>query len=276
MNRILVGADGSPDSRAAIRWAGELAAATGAELIVATAWRPEISEASPDEHDDLRAEAQTALDGWSEADVVAGIESRSRVLDGDPREALLEGADELDVDLVVIGTRGTGRRHHTMHLGSVAHHLVHHARRPLVIAPVSARGSWPSTIVVGVDGSAHGARALGWATDLARSTGSEVVATYAEAPPAEFVAHDDPTSWYQRAQRDLDTWVADQTAPGLTIRTRVVDREPGPGIAEAGDHEHAGLIVVGARGIGGVTGVRLGGTALKVLHHAHLPVVVVP
>jgi nucleotide-binding universal stress UspA family protein len=276
MNRILVGADGSPDSQAAIRWSGELAAATDAELIVATAWKPGISEVSPDEYEDLRADAQTALDAWSGADVVAGIESRSRVLEGDPREALLEAADALDADLVVIGTRGTGRRHHAMHLGSVAHHLVHHARRPLAIAPVSARGSWPSTIVVGVDGSPHGVRALGWATDLARSTGSEVVAAYAEAPPAEFVAHDDPNSWYQRAQRDLDTWVADRTEPGLTIRTRVVDREPGPGIAEAGDREHAGLIVVGARGIGGVTGVRLGGTALKVLHHAHLPVVVVP
>ena len=40
--------------------------------------------------------------------------------------------------------------------------------------------------------------------------------------------------------------------------------------------EAAGLIIVGARGTGGITGLRLGSTALKVLHQAQVPVLMVP
>jgi nucleotide-binding universal stress UspA family protein len=106
--------------------------------------------------------------------------------------------------------------------------------------------------------------------------GAEVIAAYAELAPAEFVPHDDPTSWYQRAVRDVEKWLAPVDERGVSIRPLVVDHEPGPGLAEAADNEQAGVIIVSARDVSQVTGVRLGGTALKVLHHAHLPVVVVP
>jgi nucleotide-binding universal stress UspA family protein len=40
--------------------------------------------------------------------------------------------------------------------------------------------------------------------------------------------------------------------------------------------EDAGLLVVGSRGVGGVSGLRLGATALKVLNQAQIPVLMVP
>jgi nucleotide-binding universal stress UspA family protein len=273
LDRILVGTDGSPDGQGAVRWAAVLAAATNAELIVLTAWVPDASEMPPEMYDERRADAQSRLGEWIAA---TGARAQPLLLDGDPREALLRGADDVNADLVVIGTRGTGRRHHTLHLGSVAHHLVHETTRPLATAPVSARAAWPAPVLVGVDGSEHSDKALGWAISLAASVGGEVIATYAELAPAEFVPHDDPKSWYQRALRDVDKWLAPVDTRGVSVRSLVVDHEPGPGIAEAADDEQAGLIVVGARGIGRVSGVRLGSVALKVLHHAHLPVIIVP
>ncbi len=56
----------------------------------------------------------------------------------------------------------------------------------------------------------------------------------------------------------------------------MVEHEPVKAITEAGVHNRAGLVVVGTRGTGGITGLRLGSTALKVLHHSGLPVVLVP
>lgn len=277
MQRILAATDGSPDGQAALRWAVDLARAASAELLVTTAWRPEYSEVPPEQYDDLREQARQRLDDDHCGDVRdAGVPYRCVVLGGDPRAVILAAADDLDADLVVVGTRGMGRRHHALHLGSVAHHLAHHSTRPLATIPASARTSWPTTVLVGVDGSERGAHALAWAAELATSMHSDLVAAYAEAPPAEWVPHDDPKSWYQSATRDLDGWVAPYATPEHPIRTVVVDHEPGPGIADAATRERAGLIVVGARGSGPVTGVRLGSTAFKVLHQSQLPVVIVP
>jgi nucleotide-binding universal stress UspA family protein len=39
---------------------------------------------------------------------------------------------------------------------------------------------------------------------------------------------------------------------------------------------HADLLVVGTRGLGGFTGLRIGGVALAVLHRCDRPVVLVP
>ena len=39
---------------------------------------------------------------------------------------------------------------------------------------------------------------------------------------------------------------------------------------------HGDLLVVGARGLGGFSGLRIGGTAMGLLHRAELPLVVVP
>ncbi len=48
--------------------------------------------------------------------------------------AIIDAADEHDVALVVMGTRGnTGIR--SLLLGSVSHSVAHHAHRPLLIVP---------------------------------------------------------------------------------------------------------------------------------------------
>ncbi|MBK6671832.1 MAG: universal stress protein [Actinobacteria bacterium] len=50
-----------------------------------------------------------------------------------PAETLLAAADELDADLIVVGHRHHGGLGDLL-LGSVASHVVHHARRPVLVA----------------------------------------------------------------------------------------------------------------------------------------------
>jgi nucleotide-binding universal stress UspA family protein len=56
----------------------------------------------------------------------------------------------------------------------------------------------------------------------------------------------------------------------------VVEGDAVVALTDTAIREQAGLLVVGSRGLGGITGLRLGATALKVLHHGQLPVVMVP
>ncbi len=206
----------------------------------------------------------------------AGIGYEALLLDGDPRTALLASADERNADLIVVGARGTGSHPHALHLGSVTHHLAHHTDRPLAAIPASAGSLRPTRIVVGVDGSAASARAVEWCADVAPGLHADVFAVHAELPVAEWVSHTDPTSWYQLALKDCADWVAPLRDADVPTQTLVVEHQPVTALTQTALRERAGLIVVGTRGRGGFTGLRLGSTALKVVHHTGRPVVLVP
>jgi nucleotide-binding universal stress UspA family protein len=276
MDRILAATDGSDDAQNALRWAVGLAKATGAELLVVHTWTPRTSELPPDEFEQLHGEALTSVDAWAADARAAGVPYRTLAPEGDPREQILPVAATEQADLVVIGARGMSGHHHALHLGSVTHHLAHHADRPLAMIPPGSSTTWPQPMVVGLDGSDASLHALEWALALARDSGVGVTAVYAEHPPAEFVPHDDPDSWFQSATKSLEEWVAPYVDGDVPLERIVIDQSAGPGLAREVEERRAGLLVTGAHGKGGITGVRLGGTALKALHHSAGPVVIVP
>jgi nucleotide-binding universal stress UspA family protein len=277
MKRVLVATDGSVSAEVAVRWAVEFAMGTGSELLVANVWLPSFANLSPQIHDEMRDEASRVLDReWCTPARDAGVDFEGVLLEGDPRKALLHTADERDVDLVVVGARGHGSHPHTPHLGSVTHHLVHHTERPLAAIPASAQPALATRILVGVDGSDGSARAVDWCRDVAGTLHAEVLAVHGQAPPAEQVTRADRANWRQGALEECARWTEPLSEAGIPTRALVVEEEPVTALTEAGSRERAGLIVVGTRGRGGFTGLRLGSTALKVLHQGGLPVVLVP
>jgi nucleotide-binding universal stress UspA family protein len=277
MKRLLVGTDGSVSGQAAVSWAVDIARTTDSELVVARAWRPGFAEVAPETYDELRDDARGTLDDhWCAVARESDTPYQPLLLEGDPREVLLAAAADTHADLVVVGARGTGSHPHALHLGSVTHHLVHNTTLPLAAIPASARSVWPTPILVGVNGSPGSANAVAWCRDVAPRLGAEVIAVYAELPLAEWVPHTDPTSWYQTALKDCEEWASPLRDAGIPTRSVVIEHEPVTALTEAGIRERAGLIVVGTRGTGGFPGLHLGSTALKVLHHSGLPVVLVP
>ena len=277
MNRVLVGADGSASGEAALGWATAVAKVTGSELVIARVWHPGFAEVAPDVYEELRAEARSELaDQWCAPAHDAELDHRALLLEGDPRDQLLAAAKAEDADLLVVGARGAGSHPHALHLGSVTHHLVHHTDRPLAAIPASAQPEWPDRMIVGVDGSPGSAAAVDWCCDLAAAPRTEVIALYAELPLIEVVPRTDAASWYQVALGRCHEWARPLRDGGIATREMVVAHEPEVGLTEAGIRERAGLIVVGTRGAGGISGLRLGSTALKVLHRSGLPVVLVP
>ncbi len=139
--RIVVGVDGSPGSREALRWAARQAELTGAELDAVIAWQyPAFfgwAPAGAEEVDFTKIAEQTLAEALTE---VFGPERpgwvRSEVIEGYPPHVLVNAAK--DGDLLVVGCRGHGG-FADMLLGSVSTYCVHHAHGPVTVIRLASR-----------------------------------------------------------------------------------------------------------------------------------------
>lgn len=128
---ILVGVDGSPQSMAACQLAVGLARCYEARLIalhVAVPIAPGLTVSAP-EH--IRAEEAARTRGEEVLDaaraLAAGVIQFAADLEfGDPAAVIDRRAQELEADLVVVGSRGLGRLDRLL-LGSVSSALVQRA-----------------------------------------------------------------------------------------------------------------------------------------------------
>jgi len=134
--RIVVGMDGSEESKAALRWAARQADLTGATLEALTTWHvPSAAYGVPMitvTGYDFEPGARQIIDDTI-AEVLGAEPGRKLsvvVKEGYPALVLLEAA--VGADLLVLGSRGHGA-FTGMLLGSVSEHCVAHAPCPVVV-----------------------------------------------------------------------------------------------------------------------------------------------
>lgn len=136
-------------------------------------------------------------------------------------------------------------------------------------------------VLVGHDGSECAQEALIWAAGLAGRAGLvlHVVRawgmTRAPRPATWQHGYVPPLTDYEHGVRDeLAACVAAaQLDPSVQVRLHVLHRPPAKGLIEAATG--ANLLVVGARGRGGFSGLLLGSVSDQCVHHAPCPVTVV-
>jgi nucleotide-binding universal stress UspA family protein len=145
---VLVGVDGSPESRAALHHAAELAARRSAPLTVATAWHGSPADAwvmAYGSADFDVSEEAGELAGEANAEAVAearrrnpGLEVRPRVVMGEPADVLADLARSHAV--MVVGSRGRGGFRGLL-LGSVSHAVIQGSPCPvMIVRPVQVGG----------------------------------------------------------------------------------------------------------------------------------------
>jgi len=137
--RIVVGVDGSPSSRAALRWAVRHAAVTGGTVDAVIAWQlPMLLESyswapmGAEEAVDFEAEAKQTIEaviGEEEEPADQHLITR-HVVNGHPAQVLLDAVSR--ADLLIVGSRGHGAFAEAL-LGSVGQYCVHHAHCPVLI-----------------------------------------------------------------------------------------------------------------------------------------------
>jgi nucleotide-binding universal stress UspA family protein len=140
--RIVVGTDGSDSAREAVRQAAELARVHGASLDVVSAYEPvpkrrteaeQLGAPGDIQHEfGPREDVNFALDGAAGIAKEHGVDVTPHAKDGDPADAILDVAEKVDADLIVVGNKGmTGARRFL--LGSVPNKVSHHAPCSVII-----------------------------------------------------------------------------------------------------------------------------------------------
>ena len=133
--KILIGVDGSAHSRAALDYVKTMTWPKGTNVVVLTVSIPILAYTVVDAggltwmqsaEEEMSTQAQTLAASVEQELRDAGFAVESRVVKGDPRDALIDAARGMHADLIVVGSHGrTGLA--KLVLGSVATHVVTHA-----------------------------------------------------------------------------------------------------------------------------------------------------
>ena len=278
MNGILLGVDPRAQSVPALVWAADEAVRRGLVL--------RLVVAVPPAHDGLRYDAlarQSALRLRAESaianaeDLVRELHDGLRIaterVNGVPATVLRDMAQH--AALVVVGSRRLGRPAEMFSESSVVVPLTARADCPVVVVRAPEHTAvHPPTVVVGVDGSEASQAAVAFAVEEASLREARLRAVWVW--PRSVLAHDDDDEGLAERRRLL----AESTAgwaeryPDVAISQGVVRGHPVEQLAL--ESQESLSLVVGRRGRGGYSGMRLGSTVHGLLHRAPCPLITVP
>jgi nucleotide-binding universal stress UspA family protein len=142
----------------------------------------------------------------------------------------------------------------------------------------------PDVVVVGVDGSENGWRALEWATDEAKLRGGSLRIVCSFEDPVSTVGigsafgANSSITVDPELIKDAATAVVEDARRrvGSDVATELVARCDRPATVLCEASRDAALVVVGSRGHKAVGSLLLGSVSNYVAHHSSCPVVIVP
>lgn len=290
--KILLATDGSEDAALALRAAADIHVRTGAELHLVyarrrlTALSYSMVEVAEGAHGHEREEAERLLEEQAERVRDAGATlAEAHMRQGPPAEEIVRLAEEIDVDLIAVGSRGLGGIRRAL-MGSVSDDVVRYAHCPVLVVREKEEqhtGVFPTKILLTTDGSEDAELALGMAVGLANSTNSELhlISIGGRSYPRYRVRHPELLEETLRelkreAQKTLEAQMRKvEEAGGSVTGQHIAVGNPAEKILNQADEVGAGLIVMGSRGLGGIRRALMGSVSDSVVRHAPCPVLIV-
>ncbi|MFI6445690.1 universal stress protein [Kitasatospora sp. NPDC050543] len=275
---IVLGVDAREPGRLATSWAADEADRRKLPLVMVHAVPKPARDLHGFErrhHEELHHNGRQMLD---KAAALTGerhpdLEVTSTLVEGNPGQALCRQSRH--AELVVLGSRRLSRTEELLSTYSVAVPVSAQAACPVVVVRDPEHITQdPPYLVVGVDGSPASAAAVDVAFDLAARRGAALRAIWVWQ--SQLIARVDEHDAVQTLRRLLTETTAGHADryPDVKLTHEVIRGHPVEELAKASAHALA--VVVGRRGHGGFTGMRLGSVPHGLLHHAHCPIVTVP
>ena len=280
---IVVGYDDSDEAKDALALGRRIADATGAELVVSHVFlfHPLMRGGL----DSIELEEEHEFDARIAA-VASDAGATSRNVDSTSvARGLHELADDVDADLVVVGSSRHGKADQTL-LGNVAVALMHGSPCAVAVAPSGYRNSPAedvSAILVGYDGSPESKLALESAYDLARATNAPLrLVTVAEPPPQIYGKGGGASGGWRALKEGIEDDAraelegARSSAPDdVTVEATLISGEPVAALADTAKAPGS-ILVLGSRAYGPVRRVLLGSVSRALADKAPAPLIVFP
>ncbi|MFF7444067.1 universal stress protein [Streptomyces sp. NPDC008122] len=275
---IVVGIDPVKNWHLALAWAADEAQrrGLGLRLVVAAPPRHDTHrrDGTPRHAAQLRAgtESLRAAVDWAYARQ-PDVRATSAVIDGVPT-GVLAGLSR-EAAMVVLGSRHLSRTEEFLSAGSLVVPVTARAACPVVVVGDAEHSTQdPPYLVVGLDGSESSRAALALAFEEADLRHCALRAIAVWQPPV-FSVHTGDTLFHAERRLLSETTAGyAQKYPDVRLTHEVLIGSPVEMLAGAA--EHALAVVVGRRGRGGYTGMRVGSVVHGLLHRAHCPVITVP
>lgn len=272
--RILVCHDGTTASLHAIEWAAHLAQGNEAHVVVASIVPPDrvanapwaLAYAAPimSDHRVIVAKMREFCDDAAAILRSKGVDAESISTEGDPARQISEIARTHHSDLVILGAKGSGSVSRVL-LGSTAESVMGRVEASVLVVRTPPRAE---RVLVATDGSAASHQAVAHALRYAGRKHAEVTVQHV------LDAHEDAQSLPSEGL--LKSVIEKLELPTPPHVTYVLDAgRPARKIVERAKRENADLIVLGARGLGRISGALLGSVSHRVANAAHTNVLVV-
>jgi nucleotide-binding universal stress UspA family protein len=200
-------------------------------------------------------------------------------------DEVLDLADEIGADLIVMGSRGRGPVKRLV-MGSVSEGVVHHARRPVLVLRGGSDAWPPRRVIIGEDGSQAARAAASLAANIGKlfGVGGLILRAYPKLPEMDLEGRtvdarmvDDELRREERRLEERAAEIWDDL--GARPRVRIDVGDPAARLLEAAEERDEGeriLLAVGSRGLGPIQRARLGSVSTKVLRAAKGPVLIFP
>lgn len=286
--RVLLATDGSKDARAAAEYLKDfpLPGSATIRIVTVVTLPPSALDVPPVAafNESLLAEGRRVVE---EARTLLGPRAavEERVVQGNPKEEIVRAAEEWPADLVVVGGRGLGGVRGFL-LGSVSQTVARHVHCPVLV--VKGRARPLASVLIATDGSDGANEAIRFllSLPLVRNTKVRLLSAVestpypASAPKMIRAQLKGMIAQLERERRAQVEKVLDRAARELKTKVTRLTRSmpighPAREIVAAAASFDADLVVVGARGLGGMKRLLLGSVSERVLHHARCPVLIV-
>jgi nucleotide-binding universal stress UspA family protein/nitrite reductase/ring-hydroxylating ferredoxin subunit len=252
--KVLVGTDGSETARVTERAAVTVAAASGGQVLILSAHADDAGERS----------AGKVVDEAAKEAERRGVMAERLTAEGEPANLIVELADRLDADLVVVGDVGMGGARR-FRLGGVADHVSHNMPCDLLIIRTSrwSEGQVPANyenVLIATDGSPTADHAAREGTEFAVTMGAGVT-----------LVHVGDELLGRVVLKDTAERLGDADLPLRALK----DGDPGDAIVELAEREGHDLVVIGNKGMSGHLRFAMGAVPNKVSHNAPCDVLIV-